>query len=433
MHITRSHSALALVSLLVAACSGGGGGSASTELFVETCSLGCGSGGIGFPINCTISEISQTQEIAVRFSGPVDPASLNASTFQLLNVDNSSVPLGSLQVDPSDPNRVVFRPALTLNLDGTVDFGFDPAANYRVLIPGSNQGDSPPFITSVSGRPNTDRLECFITTSPTPEDLQPGAPTAEVLVDQVAPGGEVVPDLPAADLENVSPDTRITVRFDELMTTAGLVVNGASTQILVELDTDGILATTQDRVLIAGEFAATLDVSLQQTTVTFTPSAPLPPPGVESLRRVVVTLSAQITDLAQNPLENPGAVAFTTVQSGAPTDPADIASIDFDPVTSALSWEMDEIVPGVASGGSGRHGSLVVETGEVLVLDTDSQVFPVPAQSGFSGQRDRVSTNLEPGVDFDPQDPASWPTIVQTDGVFRLHVVFVVIHVSIIC
>ena len=98
--------------------------------------------------------------------------------------------------------------------------------------------------------------------------------------------------------------------------------------------------------------------------------------------------------------------------------PGDVLIVS-DPTTSALGWERGAIVPRTASGGSGRHGALVVRSGETLVLDTDRQRFPIPPQLQFSGQLDQVSTNLEAVTDFDPLDAQTWPSIIQTDGIFE--------------
>ena len=164
---TPSKFAFAAALALTASCSSGGGSDETGgTMFVQTCTLGCSNGQGGLQVTCTVSEIDQNQEIGVLFSEPVDINSVTSSTFQLINPANSAVPSGTFLIDPNNDHRVIFRPALTLDPQtGAPEFGLDPQTSYLITIPGQSQGDSPPYITSMSGRPNQTRLQCTVTTT----------------------------------------------------------------------------------------------------------------------------------------------------------------------------------------------------------------------------------------------------------------------------
>ncbi|MEM6284847.1 MAG: Ig-like domain-containing protein [Chloroflexota bacterium] len=120
-----------------------GSGSASGEfagdLFIESCSLGCNDGTGGQAVFCGVINVTENQEISVRFSEPVSAASLTSTTFRVTDVANGTSPEGIRFVDPIDPRRVVFRPALLVETGG-VDFAFERNGSYRIEIPGTAQG-----------------------------------------------------------------------------------------------------------------------------------------------------------------------------------------------------------------------------------------------------------------------------------------------------
>jgi len=83
-----------------------------------------------------------------------------------------------------------------------------------------------------------------------------------------------------------------------------------------------------------------------------------------------------------------------------------------DQLRSGAEWGQGALTWGIG-GGAGRLGDLVVRNGEVVVLNTEHQEFPLP------GQPRNLLDNAIPGVDYDPLDQATWPTITVTDGNFE--------------
>lgn len=425
---SRTSAALGVALLLTACGGGGGGGGGASTMFVQTCNLGCSNGSNGLQVSCTISQIVQNQEIAVLFSAPVDINTVNASTFQIINPANSDVPFGSFLIDPNNPRRVIFRPALTLDLaTGQPQFGLDPVTSYLITIPGVNQGDSPPYIMSTTGRPNRSRLQCTVTTTNDTVDLVPGAPVVTVLVDQA--GGQT--DVPAQGATNVDVNTAITMVFDDIMNSSTLVdpVTNTSDFIRVEVDPDGLVFDPSDRVQIPGAFSLDVDELFLRTTVVFTPQVGLPSAGSGTPpRRIVITFPNTIQDIAGNGLFNAGETVFTTeVLTFSPLSLPDDDGENFDDTSnedgarSSADWAGGRVALGITNGGSGRHGELRVRQNQTVTLDTDSQEFPIPDQLGgnFSGQQADIVSNLVPGVDYDPGDQGTWPTITQTDGIFE--------------
>ena len=139
------------VAVLLAALGCNGGGTGGGTMFVETCSLGCSSGSNGGEVSCTVVATYVDQEIDVYFSQPVDPSSVSSQSMQLVDVNSGSVPNGQRFVDPLNPKKVVFRPAVSFDPQGNVTFGFLANHTYRVTVPGTSQGDTPPFIRSTAG------------------------------------------------------------------------------------------------------------------------------------------------------------------------------------------------------------------------------------------------------------------------------------------
>src|SRR4051812_24967183 len=173
-------SATSLILLTLAACSGGGGGgsgsSSNAPMFIQTCSLGCSSGQAGQQVSCALVSTHVNQDLAVYFSEPVDPASLNSSSINLVDVNTGAVPPGLRLIDPLNPNKVIFRPAITFDTQGNATFGFNDNHTYRIVVPGQAQGDAGPFVRSQGGKSNQSRMQCEIQTTLGIVDLVPGAP-----------------------------------------------------------------------------------------------------------------------------------------------------------------------------------------------------------------------------------------------------------------
>ena len=231
----------AAVWLGLVGCSSGGGGAPAAQsrgLFVAGCSLGCSDGADGAAVACTVTTAYRNGEIAVLFSEPVDLGSVNSESFRVRRVDDDSTALGEYALDPLDARRVVFRPALLFGPAGDPQFGFEDSS-YRVVVPGSSQGDSPPFVRSQAGEDNRSRMDCVVAMSLGIEDPVAGAPRAAVEVSQVQAGGGTdtvrVSDDPGATT-NVSADSTIALLFNEVIDVASALQPG---QVELFVDFDG--------------------------------------------------------------------------------------------------------------------------------------------------------------------------------------------------
>ena len=156
--------------------------------------------------------------------------------------------------------------------------------------------------------------------------------------------------------------------------------------------------------------------------VRITPEVGFPASGSGPLpRQIVIDLPDQISDLVGNGLDNAG--LFYCIPEAQPFQDVILPDQDgenFDTddnhatLYSGIGWGesgVDELGNSFdylgfgLGGGAGRLGELIIEPGEVVTLNTDSQEFPLPEQV-----RDLLD-NSEPGVDYDVADPSTWPTI----------------------
>lgn len=133
-------------------------------MYIENCSLGCSSGVAGAQVSCALTQAYVNQEIRVRFSRPVDPASVSVLSFLILNVNTGQIAVGAHLVDPLDAQAVIFRPSLNFDAGGNPIFGFEANAVYRIQFAGVAQGDSGPFVqsTDVPALDNQSRMQCDI-------------------------------------------------------------------------------------------------------------------------------------------------------------------------------------------------------------------------------------------------------------------------------
>ncbi len=421
---TRSLGLPALgLALLLSGCSGGGGGGGGA-FYIESCTLGCGNGVGGNQVSCEIVNVGRNLEISLLFSEPVDAGSLNNSTVQIINSTTSQVPPFNYSIDPNNPRRLIARPNLAFDSLGNPVFALGPDETFEVTIPGLSQGDLGPFVRSAGGRPNLSRLKCTIRTTEGIVDAVPGAPTVSVFVDTLAAN-----NVPAQNAFNVKLSSTVRMVFNDIMNPATLAnpSTNQATFVTAKIDTDGNIATTNDQVPIDGSYVWSIDFALLRTTLTFTPAVGFPSRGSNPAapRRIVMDLPANVTDLVGNGLGNPGKVVFTP--EFVPFSPVTLPDDDGESFVntdnentseSGASWGAASL-GGVAgrlsagrTGGSGRLGSLVVDNGQTVVLDTDSQEFPLPGQTWGL-----LDNSLE--GDYDPLDPSTWPRITVTDGAFE--------------
>ena len=412
-------------------------------MFVETCSLGCNSGVGGLQVSCSVVQVSLSTEVSIVFSEPVAPGSVNSTSFRLIDVGSGDVPVGNRFVDPSNPRRVVFRPAITFQPDGTANFGFDPLRTYRITIPGTEHGDTGPFIRSVSGKDNMSRMECDIQTTTTVDDLVPGPPTVQIFVklaDTSTPDpDDFIDNQPAAEAVDVWRDSTIRFVFNDIMNPATLANTSTqqSTLITVQVDTDGDFQTPLDRVTLFGTYVVTINLNQLQTVMLFTPANGMPSAGAlpEQVlpRQIIVVVPPGVQDLASNLISNPGTTRFTPeLVEYDPIRLPDANGENFtnttnrDETDSGAEWGGGKLAIGWG-GGSGRLGGLHVSTLETVTLDTDGTVFknlsapdptttmPIISTSGFL---DNARPTGAP-AGYDALDPVTWPTVTVTNGIFE--------------
>ena len=443
---------LALI-LGASSCSSDGAGAFDGDLFVVSCSLGCGNGAGGVAVGCTIANTFLNQEIAVTFSAPVDLNSVNSTSFQVISNDNGSSPVGQFFLDPSNPNRLIFRPALTFDVNGSPVFSFEPNTSYDIEIPGAAQGDSAPLITSEAGRVNQSRLACTISTSDLLLDPVPGAPSVEIFMDRVisfdADGNPAELDLVTSqgmfdgfgtdglannlvngpdEITDVWRNSQVWFRFPDIMNPATLAnpITQNAQFIEVLTDPDGVVLDPSDQSVVDGVYLVTVDTENLETLMSFTPNAPLPSAGTNPLR-IVVSVPDGVRDLVGNAVEASGGGG---VHSAVPE------LVEFDPITileefefgagnpdsredgeeSGGVWGSGMLAPGFG-GGSGRLGELRVPSGTTLVLNTDSQAFPLSVQGGALVPN--IVGNLIDD-DMNPGTPDVFPSTAQVDdGVFE--------------
>jgi hypothetical protein len=370
---------LALAASL-AGCSGGGSGG---SFHVSTCSLGC-SGQGGGQILCGVVGIAENQEVTLLFTSPVDPGSISKESFVVREAVGGASAAGSRFVDPTNPNRLIFRPKLTIGPAGETIFGFESGKSYEVYLNGTVQKDPKPFVESADGRENETRVACTVQASQGIVDTIPGKPSASVFVTVEQSGGSEAEvellqgQVPGAT--EVKTFSSVVIEFDELMDISSILdpSTGIAPGIDVLLDLDGNIATTNDRAQIEGSFTFGFDQNAQTTSLAFTPTTGFPSLGADAgePRLVVVVLDDGIQDIAGNGLDQPGTYNFVPQQIAYPAvtlPPGGEQFVDqanLDAPVSGSPWGTDvagRLTPG-EGGGSGRHGELHVAAGQTLVL-----------------------------------------------------------------
>lgn len=445
------------LALVLAGCSTNGSGASNGDLYVESCSLGCTNGLGGEQVFCGVVSAFVNQEISVVFSEPVDLASVNGSTFRVQSTSGGSDPQGQFFLDPGDERRLIFRPSLTFDGNGSPIFGFEPGAVYEILIPGEAQGDLAPFVRSRSGRANQSRLKCTIGITGEVIDPVPGPPTMELYLDRVVAfdgmGEPIELDLvtdssgavpifdgfgtdglannlanAGVEIVDVWRSSQVWFRFADIMNPATLAnpISQTSQTLRVALDADGSIFTTDDQNTLLGSYVVHVDTERLETLVSFTPAEPLPSAGDPPLK-LVVEAPEGVTDLVGNQLvESGGGGTFTAIPEVVEFDAITLTE-DFgagagtpgsgeDAAEGSALWGGGRLAPGI-SGGAGRLGDLWLRAGESLVLNTDSQAFPLAVQGGSN-----VPNLLGNGVDddMDPATPDVYPTsVVVENGVFE--------------
>lgn len=352
----------------LASCSGGSpasirvssvcGDASADFVCLEACSLGCSSAG------CQVTDIAQNENLVLRFSQPMDPATVNNTTIRLRTATGEE-PVGSFLVNN---NLVEFVPQV-LTVGSQSFFGFRAGEAYTLLVNGGGGQDT---VRSTAGDSLLTPLQCTLRVTRGIVDLN-GVPPAAVL------------SIPLAT-DAVASDSLIQLRFNELIdltsfvgttsTTAPIVVSAARS-----INTGSGRICSPESTPLGGSFRFdTLEVG-PATVVTFTPSVPLP---TNSCIRVVVT--DRIQDLAGRAAEFQTFEFRTTttalVETTRTEEFDDETFLDAD--ASAGTW-----AGGLATfaqvGGDGRHGpfslSLCTQLANqggfrVYQLDTTATVIP---------------------------------------------------------
>ncbi len=383
-----------LTTLLLGACSGGGGGGGSGNgsngsggLSITGCSLTClRSNSAGTQFSCSITQIAVNEELRVIFNSPINLATVNNNSFQVVERQSGKTPSGTFTLDSSSNSILVYRPLLTFDSSGNPIFGLTSGETYDFKIPGTALDTLGPFIASATGDENTTRLQCTLIASGI-ADPSPGAPRVTTTVSILDPQnpGQILPGQPAQGQVNVYRFSDVTMVFDDVMNPATLAnpVTGQSVFVTVKVDSDGDPSTTGDQIAVDGAFTLTLDQTNLVTTLVFHATSGFPSAGakVPVKRKIVVNLSPLISDLGGNPLINPGNVVFTNEVIPFPTQ---TITESFDDQTledsphGGSTWGSGVLMTG-PGGGSGRLGDLVVPRGTTVTLNTDFEDFSASA------------------------------------------------------
>jgi hypothetical protein len=416
--------ALAALGLLLPACSSGGsGGESGGQMFLESCSLGCGSGSTGTPVNCQTVNVAQNMVVSMVFSKPVNQNTLNSQTFLLQNSLSGTVPAVGFSVDPTNPRRVIARPEISFDDQNNPNYALAADTTYELIVRGAASGGNGPFITSSDGKNNQTNLTCTVFTDQGIKDPVPGPPIQNAYVSVDDGMGGTIPDVPANGATEVALDSKITVIFDDIMNPATLSnpTTRTATFITTKIDPDGNVADPSDQVEISGFYDTFVDFDNLRTVMTFESAAGLPSAGTNpgNPRKVVMRLPLGLEDLTGKAIANPGDVVFSTsTQLLPPVVLPEVGGEKFldtdnqDPDESGAGWGGGRLTYGIG-GGAGRLGELIVRSGQTVVLNTDSQEFPL------AGQYDSLLTNESiGGGDYVAADSGTWPTITVTDGSF---------------
>ena len=382
---------------------------------ITSCSLGCSNSG-GTQISCGVTDVYVNQELQIRFTRPVDSLTVSNNSFQMTEVTTGKTPAGSFSISPLDPNLLIYRPQLTFDSAGAPIFGLEDGKTYFLKVPGTALDPLGPYIRSTGGTPNSSRLQCTIVASRGVFDAKPGRPRMTMTVDKViaydVDGNptDFALNVAASEQTDVYRLSPVRMVFDDVMNPATLAnpVTGLSSTIEAFVDADGDTSNPSDRVPLQGAFTLTVDQNALRTTVIFTPSGGFPSAGATppATRKIVMLLSAQISDLGGNTLINPGATNFTPERIQFDELAVEEAFNDpgrEDPVRSGSPWGNGVLATG-PGGGSGRLGDLIVLPGRVVELNTDSEDF---------------SSITDPTM-FNPANVIDRPAVLEiTDGIFE--------------
>lgn len=389
----RSVTTLVLAAIaLVASCGGGDQDDAvglvpgtSSQMQLLSCSLACSGSMVG-PQGCGISEVFVNQTLAFEFNRPVDPSSVGTSSLRVSEIATGNVPAAQIEVDPNNARRVLYRPLIDFDDSGNLVPGLVSGSSYRILIPGSGSPVAD-RIRAIGGSANVTLVDCFMVASLGVLDLQPGPPQAQITVQEYDPvTTQTLDEFEADGATDVPLVSRVRIAFDQLMTPSSLVDPGTgnSPSVTLRFDEDGDPATADDQLPLPGSFQIQFNQFQNTTALVFTPLPTLPSAGLDPLEphRVIVEVTGAARDLAGESLAAPPSALFTPVAVAVPLETVVERFQNFVPANTAATSAVLEpstfvdgtqfrgrVVP-VLGGGSGRHGELIVRSGETVVLGT---------------------------------------------------------------
>jgi len=387
-HLSRLGQLALLTALatLPAGCSGGGG-SSEGRMYILSCVLGCNNGNTGSQVNCGIVNTFENQDVAIQFSSAVDLAHIkaNPSTFAVFENSTGIAPPGQILLDPADARRLIFRPLLSFSPLGTPSYGFKPNTSYKIVVPGTNQGDPGPYVKSTSGANNESRMLCTITTDQGVTDPVPGKPVMEIYVEELIPGGGGLTQTTEINdlVGEVSSTSKITFVFRDIMNLGTVVtpITKTAPNITIQVDPDGNLGTPENRTDVGGSYTFDVDQDLLTTTAVFTPSECFVSGG-GGARVIVITVPSSVVDLVNNSVANGGLFSFDPESQsfGAVTLPQPSGEMFLDPSNmdvdrTSADWgetQLGRLAQGLG-GGSGRLGDLELGISETRTLYTSPQ------------------------------------------------------------
>ena len=397
------------------------GGGLGNIMAILSCSLGCSTGTLGYPVTCGTATIKANEEIAIEFTQPVDLASVTKTSFRIKDALTGLSPPGVFIIDPSNARRVIFRPKISFDSAGSPEFGFDLGHSYSIRLNGELHTTGP-YVTSTSGRENLSALNCNISVTSGLVDPSPGPSELTILVDRVTsygPDGEVLsteedivngPSV-LTDVWNLS---SIRLYFNDIISPVTLLSPGGETSpnVRVYIDPDGLVGGSDDWIKLTGALELDLDESTLSSTLTFRPDSGFPSAGSGALpRRIVIEVLDGVMDLAGFPLANPGVYSFIPEaqlfgEVQLPAGGEDFADFQFLDVSSSGALLGSGQMTAGYGGGAGQHGPLRVNlSNSPFTLDTDSQQFQ------------NFGVIVEGGATFPPSTTA--PSVTVTDGVFE--------------
>lgn len=341
-------------------------GDASADFVcLEACSLGCSTAG------CQITDIAQNETIVLRFSQPMDPATVNNTTVRLRTATGEE-PVGTFLVNN---NLVEFVPQV-LTVGSQSFFGFRAGEAYTLLV---NGGGGTNTVRSTAGDALLNPLQCTLRVTRGIVDLNGVSPSAEM----------VVPSVP----NEVAPDSVIQLRFNELIdltpfsgttSTNAPIVFSAARSINT---TSGRICSPESTPLSGSMRFDTIAIG-PYTVVTFTPSVPLPNNSC-----IRISITDRVQDLSGRAAQFQSFEFRTRTTALVETSRTE----EFDDETfldaegSAATWAAGRATF-AQLGGDGRHGPFslslctqLANQGGFRVFQLDTAATTIPPANTLGG------------------------------------------------